>query len=280
MLFFAHISEHPVSTSRYCSFRVFCFTPVRKCFRRSAILREARISEAKLQETLETLDYHLQESASENVVKQVQNTLMANVSTLARAAGSAGDVLNSSVTNILRPVIINGIQQEASIEIEKFSEQLKQLIQHTFPEFHFNLDTKANGGMKDALKGAAAGGTALALGLVPLATIPVLGLIAVIGGWLLSRNKKKDMTDQIVNQVIPQVVAQARNSVREAMSNIKHEIAVNAQKEMDQQKAEYENTLRELRSQKMESQQAYETNKEQWATALTQLSEYAEITRP
>ncbi|MGK5091737.1 dynamin family protein [Deltaproteobacteria bacterium TL4] len=242
--------------------------------------------ERDLHEMLETLNYQLQEVATERVVNEVQNALNANLSALVSASESGSTTLNKTLTNILRLLILKSVQREASSEIEKISGQLESLLQNAFPDFHFNLtpsyEIGKNGAIAGGLTGAAAG-SAWLLGsavLVPIAgiTLPVLGLIAAITGYGI-RAQKKALEAQVRDEIIPHAVAQSRTAIRECMTQIQKDIASKITKELQQKKAEYEKALETLKSQKIESQQTYNQNKVKWEAALVQLSGFAEQIR-
>lgn len=230
--------------------------------------KELDYAEKTVNEQLVNLDKKLSTTCVDNVVSKIRSALNSNYQSLVSAARGGNSSLNSTISDMLRPVIVNGIKEEVSKEVENLKHNIGARIGDTIPDFNVTIDIKPQNIVSKLVSNPLLIG-----GIVTLILGPIFGLIAGIVGQLFGGKKAQDdgVEKQIVDSVIPSVTNQSISTVKEGFNQVKVEICDDIKKEYEQKKSELVDSLNRLKEESSKSLVEFEAKKELWRNKLGEL---------
>lgn len=199
--------------------------------------------EHKLQTETGRLNNKMDNSRME-IYQNVQNALNSNLNDLAVAAQSGGDVFNSKVNSIIRPILMTSIQGAVEQNYSEFIDELdiNSMMGNTIDFDNINVVNDSLNNIKENMEGMDKDkfGTvfksiASVLAIVTNFVSPILELAVVFlpdifkifSAFGNSEEKKlEQIRNKIQSEAIPQIMSKLEPEIRKELDNIQNEMMI------------------------------------------------------
>jgi hypothetical protein len=251
---------------------------------------------------LSKIENDLTELAVSNIMNQISSVIRSNFSQLASSLSSG--TIENHLENIVRPITLNGFKQAINeaeqVLVKKLGEVRERIDIKTESLLCINASTKTNAELKDSqiiatkivanqlakplvrksiskvASMATRAGFATAGGVIG-SLVPVVGtLVGVIVGELVSElflgsMNKKNIENQIKNEVIPQAIQNISETVKKQAIDIYIQVKETYTEVFNDLEKEKLQNIVELKKEKEKSEVEFADNKLKWESSLTQI---------
>lgn len=241
--------------------------------------------EHKLQTETGRLNNKMDNSRME-IYQNVQNALNSNLNDLAVAAQSGGDVFNSKVNSIIRPILMTSIQGAVEQNYSEFINELdiNSMMGNTIDFDNINVVNDSLNNIKENMEGMDKGkfGTvfksiASVLAIVTNFVSPILELAVVFlpdifkifGAFGNSEEKKlEQIRNKIHIEAIPQIMSKLEPEIRKELDNIQNEIMIQIENNIKELLDVETEALEKLVQDRNEKQNTYDNEMQEIANDI------------
>ena len=241
--------------------------------------------EHKLQTETGRLNNKMDNSRME-IYQNVQNALNSNLNDLAVAAQSGGDVFNSKVNSIIRPILMTSIQGAVEQNYSEFIDELdiNSMMGNTIDFDNINVVNDSLNNIKENMEGMDKDkfGTvfksiASVLAIVTNFVSPILELAVVFlpdifkifSAFGNSEEKKlEQIRNKIQSEAIPQIMSKLEPEIRKELDNIQNEMMIQIENNVKELLDVETEALEKLVQDRNEKQNTYDNEMQEIANDI------------
>ena len=241
--------------------------------------------EHKLQTETGRLNNKMDNSRME-IYQNVQNALNSNLNDLAVAAQSGGDVFNSKVNSIIRPILMTSIQGAVEQNYSEFIDELdiNSMMGNTIDFDNINVVNDSLNNIKENMEGMDKDkfGTvfksiASVLAIVTNFVSPILELAVVFlpdifkifSAFGNSEEKKlEQIRNKIQSEAIPQIMSKLEPEIRKELGNIQNEMMIQIENNVKELLDVETEALEKLVQDRNEKQNTYDNEMQEIANDI------------
>lgn len=220
------------------------------------------------------------------IYQNVQNALNSNLNDLAVAAQSGGDVFNSKVNSIIRPILMTSIQGAVEQNYSEFIDELdiNSMMGNTIDFDNINVVNDSLNNIKENMEGMDKDkfGTvfksiASVLAIVTNFVSPILELAVVFlpdifkifSAFGNSEEKKlEQIRNKIQSEAIPQIMSKLEPEIRKELDNIQNEMMIQIENNVKELLDVETEALEKLVQDRNEKQNTYDNEMQEIANDI------------
>lgn len=236
--------------------------------------------EDSLEQESDKIDKEFINNTKKRIITDIRNALLANINRLVESAKNNTQDFQRTVNEVIRPVLLKSTNDNISLVLEQSFDNINANMQSVFSKISKTKSELPNITEKlEVLKDKTSNSKLKEIiGVLAIITDKIKPWLEVVIMFLpdiikLFSNQDKKIRNKIENEIIPQITNKIETELHESLEETKSQFINNMRDEINQEKANLNETLEKIKKDKKEKIKNVKNEKEFYKENISKLRE-------